>query len=223
MLLNCVLEKTLDSPLDCKEIKPVHPKGDQSWVFIQRTDAEAETPILWPPHAKSWLIGKDPDSGRDWGQEEKGMTEDELAGWHYRLGAHEFVWTARVGDGQGGLVCCCDSWGRGESDTTEWLNWTELNWILWTSSPDKVKKVKRKVTRLGEDTWIHATNTVNRPLSNHSKKDHQSNRGNKKGARYLNGLLKEDIQIVNKNSTVIQHVIGSYRFRFQWDKTEHTQ
>ena len=127
MLLNCVLEKTLDSPLDCKEIKPVHPKGDQSWVFIQRTDAEAETPILWPPHAKSWLIGKDPDSGRDWGQEEKGMTEDELAGWHYRLEAHEFVWTPRVGDGEGGLACCCDSWGRGESDTTEWLNWTELN------------------------------------------------------------------------------------------------
>ena len=127
MLLNCVLEKTLDSPLDCKEIKPVHPKGDQSWVFIQRTDAEAETPILWPPHAKSWLIGKDPDSGRDWGQEEKGMTEDELAGWHYRLEAHEFVWTPRVGDGQGGLACCCDSWGHGESDTTEWLNWTELN------------------------------------------------------------------------------------------------
>ena len=81
----------LESPLDCKEIQPVHPKGDQSWVFIRRTDAEAETPIPWPPHAKSWLIGKDPDAGSDWGQEEKGMTEDEMAGWHHRLDAHEFV------------------------------------------------------------------------------------------------------------------------------------
>ena len=84
-----VLEKTLESPLDCKEIQPVHPKGGQSWVFIGRTDAEAETPVRWPPHAKSWLIGKDPDAGRDWGQEEKGMTEDEMAGWHHRLNRHE--------------------------------------------------------------------------------------------------------------------------------------
>ena len=85
-----VLEKTLESPLDCKDIQAVHPKGDQSWVFIGRTDAEAETPVLWLPHAKSWLIGKDPDAGRDWGQEEKGMTEDEAAGWHHRLDGHEF-------------------------------------------------------------------------------------------------------------------------------------
>ena len=120
------VEKTLESPLDCKEIQPVHPKGDQSWVFIGRTDAEAETPILWSPHAKSWLIGKEPDAGRDWGQEEKGTTEDEMTGWHHRLDGHEFGWTPRVGDGQGGLVCC-NSWGRKESDTTEWLNWTELN------------------------------------------------------------------------------------------------
>ena len=105
---------------------------DQSWVFTGRTDAEAETPVLWPPHAKSWLIGKDPDPGRDWGPEEKGMTEDEMAGWHHRLNAHEFGWTPGVGDGQGGLVCC-DSWGRKESDTTEQLNWTELN-ILFGSS-----------------------------------------------------------------------------------------
>ena len=91
MLLNYgVGEDSWDSPLDCKEIQPVHPKGDQSWVFIGRTDAEAETPILWPPHAKSWLIGKDPDAGRDWGQEEKGTTEDEMAGWHHRLDEHEF-------------------------------------------------------------------------------------------------------------------------------------
>ena len=122
-----MLEKTLESPLDCKEIQPVHPKGDQSWVFIGRTDAEAETPILWPPHAKSWLIGKDPDAGRDRGQEEKGTTEDEMAGWHHRHNGHEFGWTPGIGDGQGGLVCC-DSWGRKESDTTEQLNWTE--WLV---------------------------------------------------------------------------------------------
>ena len=121
-----VLEKTLESPLDCEEIQPVHSKGDQSWVFIWRTDAEAETLILWPPHAKSWLIGKDPDAGRDWGQEEKGTTEDEMAGWHYWLNGHELGWTPGVGDGQGGLACC-DSWGCKESDTTERLNWTELN------------------------------------------------------------------------------------------------
>ena len=123
-----VLEKTLESPLDCKVIQPVHPKGDQPWVFIGRTDAEAETPILWPPHAKSWLIGKDPDAGRYWGQEEKGTTEDEMAGWHHQLDRREFEWTRGVGDGQWGLVCC-DLWGFKESDMTERLNWTELNWI----------------------------------------------------------------------------------------------
>ena len=122
-----VLEKTLESPLDCKEIQPVHPKGDQSWMFFGRTDAEAETPILWPPNAKSWLTAKNSDAGRDWGQEEKGTTEDEMAGWHHRLDGHEFGWTPGVGDGQGGLVCC-DSWDRKELDTTEQLNWTELNW-----------------------------------------------------------------------------------------------
>ena len=121
-------EKTLESPLACKEIQPVHPKGDQSWVFIGRTNAEAETPVLWSPHAKSWLIGKDPDAGKDWGKE-KGMTEDEMAGWHYRLNGHGFGWTPDVGDGQGGLACC-DSWGRKELDMTEWLNWTEVNNIV---------------------------------------------------------------------------------------------
>ena len=121
-----VLEKTLESPLDCKEIQPVHSEGDQSWVFFGRTGAEAETPILWPPHAKSWLIGKDPDAGKDWGQKEKGTTEDEMVGWHHRLNGHGFGWTPGVGDGQGGLACC-DSWGCKESDTTEPLKWTELN------------------------------------------------------------------------------------------------
>ena len=114
--------------MDCKEIQPVHPKGNQFWVFIGGTDAEAETPILGSPHAKSWLIGKDPDAGRDWGQEEKGMTEDEMAGWHHPLDGHEFEWTPGVGDGQGGLACC-DSWGRKELDMTERLNWPELMWV----------------------------------------------------------------------------------------------
>ena len=117
-----VLEKTLESPLDCKEIQPGHSKGDQSWMFIGRIDAEAETLILWPPHVKSWLIGKDPDAGRDWGREEKGTTEDEMAGWHHRLDGHEFEWTLGVGDGQGRLACC-DSWGCRVGH-----NWvTELN------------------------------------------------------------------------------------------------
>ena len=92
--------------------------------IIGRTDVEAETPILWPPDAKSWLIGKDPDAGKDWGQKEKGTTEDEMVGWHHRLNGHGFGCTPAIGDGQGGLACC-SSWGRKESDTTEWLNWTE--------------------------------------------------------------------------------------------------
>ena len=119
-----VFEKPLESPLDCKEIQPVHLKGTQSWVFIVRTDAKAETPVLWPPHAQSWLTGKDPR--RDWGQEEKGTTEDEMTEWHHQLDGHEFEWTPGVGDGQGGLACC-DSWGHKELDMTEWLNWTELD------------------------------------------------------------------------------------------------
>ena len=110
------------------EIQPVHPKGDQSGVFIGRTDVEAETPVLWPPDLKSWLIGKDPDAGKDWGQKEKGTKEDEMVGWHHRLNGHGFVWTPKAGDVQGGLASC-SSWGCKESDTTERLNWAELNWV----------------------------------------------------------------------------------------------
>ena len=113
------------SPLDSKEMKPVNPKGNQYWIFIGRTDAEAETPILWPPDAKRWLIWEDPDAGKDWGQVEKGMTEDEMVGWHHRLNGHEFGWTLGVGDGQGGLACC-SSWGCKESDTTEPMTWPDL-------------------------------------------------------------------------------------------------
>ena len=121
--------RRLESPLDCKEIQPVHSDGDQPWDFFGRNDAKAETPVLWPPHAKSWLIGKDSDAGRDWGQEEKGMTEDEMAGWHHWFDGHESEWTPGVGDGQGGLVCC-DSWGRKKSHTTERLIWSDLIWCV---------------------------------------------------------------------------------------------
>ena len=127
-----MLEKTLESPLDCKEIQPVHPQGDQSWVFTGRSDIEAETPILWPPDEKSWLIGKDLDAGKDWGQEEKGTTEDEMVGWHHWLNGHGFEWAPGAGDGQGGLACC-SSWGRKELDTTERLNWTS-QYIIWVEA-----------------------------------------------------------------------------------------
>ena len=134
-----VFEKTLESPLDCKEIQPVHSEGDQLWVFFGRNDAKAETPILWPTHAKSWLFGKDPDAGRDWRQEEKGITVDEMAGWHHLLDGHEFEETLGVGDIQGGLECC-NSWGHrvGHNWETE-LNWTELNWA--TELTDEILKI----------------------------------------------------------------------------------
>ena len=123
-----VLEKTLKSPLDCKEIKPVNSKGNQSWKFTRRTDAKAKTPILWPHDAKNRLIGKDPDAGKDWKQE-KGTTEDEIVGWHHQLNRHEFEQDLGVGDGQGSLACC-SLWGHKESDMTEQLNWAELNALL---------------------------------------------------------------------------------------------
>ena len=132
-----LLEKTLESPLDCKEIQPVRPKGDQSWMFTGRTEVEAETPILRPPDAKSWVIWKDADAGKDWRQEEKGTTEDEMVGWHHWLNGHEFGWTPGVGDGQGGLACW-GPWGRGVRH-----NWaTELNWseMWWSTSSSKMLK-----------------------------------------------------------------------------------
>ena len=119
-----VLEKTLESPLDCKEIQPVHPKGNQPWIFIGRTDAEAETPILWPRAVKNWLIWKDPDDGNDWRQEEKGTAEDKIVGWHHWLDGHEFNKAPEVGDGQGSLAYC-SPWGHKELNMTEQLNWTE--------------------------------------------------------------------------------------------------
>ena len=127
-----VLEKTLESPLDCKEIQPVNPKGNQFWIFIRRTDAEAETPILWSPDGKNWLIGKDPDAEKQWRQEEKGVTEDEMVGWHHWLYGHEFEQALGVGDGQGSLACC-SPWGcRVRHD---WV--TELTevliWGFWDS------------------------------------------------------------------------------------------
>ena len=139
-----VLEKTLVGPLDCKEIQPVHPKGDQFWVFIGRTDVEAETSILWPSNVKIWLIWKDPDAGKGRGYEEKGTTEGERVGWHHRLNGHEFGWTSRVGDGQGGLAFCSPR-GCKELDMAEWLKWTE-----W-------KKEKEKKRRYLLEWWVQVS------------------------------------------------------------------
>ena len=121
ILSNCGAEKTLESPLDSKEIKIVNPKGNQPWILIGRTDAEPEAPIVWPPDVKSPLTGKDPDVGKDWGQEVKAATEDEMARWHHWLSGHEFEQAPGGGEGQGKLVCC-SPWGHKKSDTTEWPN-----------------------------------------------------------------------------------------------------
>ena len=128
-----MLDKTLESPLDCKEIQPVHIKGNVSWIFIGRTDAEAETPVLCLPDGKNWFIGKDPDAGKDWKQEKKGMTEDEMGVWHHWLDGHEFEQALGVGDGEGSLECC-SLWGSKELDMTKWLNWTELSIPLYICS-----------------------------------------------------------------------------------------
>ena len=151
-----VLEKTLESPLDCKEIQPVDPRGNQSWIFIGRTDAEAETPILWPPDVKSWLIGKDPDAGKDWGQEEKGTTEDKMVGWHQQINGHEFQQAPGVGGGQGSLACC-SPWGHKELDTTEWQNWSEnLLKGIFEKVPVLVERIKDKIWRDIQGSRPHA-------------------------------------------------------------------
>ena len=136
MYLEGKTPQTLESSLDYKEIQPIHSEGDQPWDFFGRNYAKAETPVLWLPHVKSWLIGKVSDAGKDWGKEKKGMTEDEMAGWHHGVNGRESEWPPGVGDGQGGLECC-DSWGRGESDTTELLNWTELK--MWETKLRETK------------------------------------------------------------------------------------
>ena len=145
MLLNCGVGEDSWESLGMQG--DPHSEGDQPWDFFARNDAEAETPVLWPPHAKSWLIGKDPDARRDWGQEEKGTTENEMAGWHHWLDGHEFGWTPGVGDGQGGLACC-DSWGHRESDTTQRLNWTEEQ-----KSKGTVNSLEKKVGRAWKISW----------------------------------------------------------------------
>ena len=123
-----LLKKPPERPLNCMEIKLDNPKGTQSWIFIGRTEAEAQAPILWPPYAKSWFIGKDPDAGKDRKQKKKGMVEDRMVGWHHQLNGHEFQQAPEVGEGQGSLGCC-SPWGRKESHTTEQLNWAE-NWFI---------------------------------------------------------------------------------------------
>ena len=142
-----VLEMTPESPLDCKDIKPVNPKGNQTWIFIGRTDVEAEAPILWAPDVRSWLIGNDPDAGKDWRQEEKGMTLDEMVGWHHQLNGHEFEQAPGIGDGQGSLTCC-SPWGHKESDTTKRLNWTD-----WTdgSSQSNEARQRSKSIHIGKE------------------------------------------------------------------------
>jgi len=149
-----VLEKTLESPLDYKEIQPIHSKGDQPWNFFGRNDAKAETSVLWPPDVKSWLIGKDSDAGRHWGQEEKGMTEDEIAGWHHWLDGHESQWTLGVRDGQGGLACC-NSWGRKESDTTE-----RLIWLIYPVKMTFNNKGKLKIFHKNYENLFHQRSTI---------------------------------------------------------------
>ena len=134
-----VLKKTLESPLNCKKIQPVHPKGNQSWIFIGRTDVEAEVPIIWPPDVKHWLIGKDADAGKDWRQEQKGTTEEEIVEWHHWLDGREFEQATKIGDGQGSLACCSPQ-GLKESDMTERLNWTDLNLMFYNSNCSNIYK-----------------------------------------------------------------------------------
>ena len=169
-----VLEKTFESSFDCKEIQAIHPKGNQSWKFIGRTDAEAETPILWLPDAKNWLTGKDPDAGKDWRKEEKGTKEDETVGWHHRLNGHEFEQAPRMSDGQGGLVCC-SAWSHRKTKSWTWLsNWNEVSksgswWLCWChtekllsdESTGLYMRLKISLIFIGEERgFMHRSSTV---------------------------------------------------------------
>ena len=161
MLWTVVLKKILESPLDCKGIQPVHPKREESWVFIGGIDVEAETPILWPPDGKNWLLGKDSDAGKDWKQEEQGITEDEMVGLHHQLSGHEFEQAPGVGDGQGNLACC-SPWGCKESDMTEWLNWTEGRWLLLQMQR---QKCKTSINMKNQRSIISPNNQNNLPVT----------------------------------------------------------
>ena len=161
MLLNCDAGEGLLSLLDFREIKPVHPKGNQLWISIGRTDTEAEAPILWPPDIKNWLIGKDPGAGKDWGQKEKGATEDEMVGWHHWLNGHEFEWTQGDSEGQRSLVCY-SSWGHKELDMIG--DWTKtrgttsamIPFPRWITSWDRGLELQN--TSLGQgDTLLSVT------------------------------------------------------------------
>ena len=144
-----VLEKTLESPLDCKQIKPVHPQGNESWIFIWRTDVEAETPIHWSLDAKSWLTGKDPDAGKDWRQKKKGMTEDDMVRWHHQLDGHEFEQAPGIGDKQS--LACCSPWGHKELETTERRNWT--SGLLMTTALRKGPGVGLQI-QIWKHNWL---------------------------------------------------------------------
>ena len=181
-----VLDKILESPLDCKEIQPVNPKGNQSWIFIGRIDAEA--PILWPPDAKKWFNWKDPDAGKDWGQKEKGNTGDEMVGWHHELDGHEFEQALGVGDGQGGLVCC-SPWGHKESDTAEQPNWTES--VIITP----FFKIKSAQTTLSKTQWKHALIL------------HYVMTGTGRGKRKLGNMYYWTLQVIMQS----REVFGSWR------------
>ena len=153
-----VLEKTLESPLNCKEIQPVHSEGDQPWDFFGRNDAKAETPVLWPPAVKNWLIWKDPDDGNDWRQEEKGTVKDKIVGWHNWLDGHEFDKAPEVGDGQGSLAYC-SPWGHKELDMTEWLNWTDMRFSRqehWSDLPfpSPVDYILSELSTMTRQSWV---------------------------------------------------------------------
>ena len=192
MLLNCGVGEDSWESLELK-INSVHPKGNQSWIFIGRTDAEAETPILWPPDEKNWLIVKDPDSGKDWRWEEKGMTEDEMVGWHHQFDGHEFEQAPGVGDGQGSLACC-SPWGHNESDMTEWLNWTDIRWQMLTKLI--VMIILQYIQILSDFTFTFHFHALEKDMATHS------------------GLLARRIPGMGEPGGLLS--MGSHRVRHDW-------